>query len=122
VEFFINNRFLRFLVIGGINTAFSYSLYVILLFIGLHYLQAGIVSFILSIFFNFETTRRLVFKNNDRRLLLKFIFSYLIILVISLFFLNLLVTIGISPYLAGLLNVLPMAIISFLIQKVFVFR
>jgi len=118
----VNNRFFRFLVVGGINTTFSYSLYAFLLFMGLHYLLAGIISFILSVLFNFQTTGRLVFQNSDHRLLLKFVFSYVIILAISLFSLDLLVMVGISPYLAGLLNVFPVAIISFLIQKFFVFR
>jgi putative flippase GtrA len=118
----VSNRFFRFLVVGGINTVFSYSLYAFLLFIGLHYLLAAIISFIISVLFNFETTGRLVFQKNDRRLLLKFIFSYVIILAISLFSLNMLVMLGISPYLAGLLNVFPVAIISFLIQRTFVFR
>lgn len=118
----INNRFVRFLVVGGINTTFSYSLYALLLFMGSHYLVAGIISFIISVFFNFETTSRLVFQNSKRELLLKFIFSYVIILVISLFSLNLIIMAGINPYLAGLLNVLPVSVISFLIQKFLVFR
>lgn len=118
----VSNRFFRFLVVGGINTVFSYSLYAFLLFIGLHYLLAAIISFIISVLFNFETTGRLVFQNNDRKLLLKFIFSYVIILAINLFSLNLLVMVGISPYSAGLLNVFPVATISFLIQKFLVFR
>jgi putative flippase GtrA len=119
----MGNRFFRFLVVGGINTVFSYILYAFLLFIGLHYLLSAIITFIISVLFNFQTTGRLVFQNNDRRLLLKFIFSYVIILAISLFSLNLLVVmVGISPYLAGLLNVFPVAVISFLIQRFFVFR
>lgn len=118
----MGNRFFRFLVVGGINTVFSYILYAFLLFIGLHYLLSVIIAFIISVLFNFETTGRLVFQNNDRRLLLKFIFSYVIILAISLLSLNLLVIVEISPYLAGLLNIFPVAVISFLIQRTFVFR
>jgi len=120
VQAIISNRLFRFLVVGGI--VFSYVLYAFLLFIGLHYLLSAIITFIISVLFNFQTTGRLVFQNSSPKLFLKYVFSYVVILAISLFSLNLLVMVGISPYLAGLLNVFPLAIISFVIQRFFVFR
>ncbi|OQW92812.1 MAG: hypothetical protein BWK78_00565 [Thiotrichaceae bacterium IS1] len=118
----ISNRFFRFLVVGGFNTAFSYGLYAFFLLIGLHYLLAGIASFIISLLVNFQTSGRLVFQNTDPRRFLKYVFGYVTTLPIGLFLLDLLVTAGINPYYAGLVNILPMAIIAFVIQRFFVFR
>jgi len=108
--------------VGGFNTAFSYGLYAFFLLIGLHYLLAGIASFIISLLVNFQTSGRLVFQNTDPRRFLKYVFGYVTTLPIGLFLLDLLVTAGINPYYAGLVNILPMAIIAFVIQRFFVFR
>ena len=54
-------RLVRFLVIGAVNTAFSYVIYALLVLIGLHYSLATLISTILGIIFNFFTTGRIVF-------------------------------------------------------------
>lgn len=117
------NQFVRFLAVGGLNVAFSYSVYSFLIFIGLHYSLAALFGTILSVLFNFKTTGLLVFKISDNSLLIKFFAVYGIIYLLNLACLYILIDLfGLSPYLAGGILILPLAIVSFLLNKKFVFK
>jgi putative flippase GtrA len=116
-----NIRFVRFLVVGGINTVFGYSVYAFFIYIGLHYSLAALFATILGVLFNFKTTGKIVFDNSNNSLLLKFIGVYLITYLISLAFLKGLVLLKINLYLAGALVILPNAVIAYLLNKRFVF-
>lgn len=59
---FTNKTSLRFVVIGVINTLFSYSLFSILIYIGLVVEWASLFSLIFGIFFSFYTQSKFVFK------------------------------------------------------------
>ena len=60
-------RFLGFLLVGGVNTAFGYGMFVVCLWLGMHYAVAAAVATLLGVLFNFFSTGGLVFKNRDRR-------------------------------------------------------
>ena len=51
-----SKRFMRFILIGIPNTAFGYSLYALLIFLGLRYDLAILIATILGVLFNFKTT------------------------------------------------------------------
>ncbi|WP_234399675.1 GtrA family protein [Paenibacillus popilliae] len=117
----MNNQFFRFLFVGGINTIFGYCIFSLLLFVGAHYSVSSFVSTIIGVFFNFKTTGSIVFKNNDNKLLFKFFISYGITYLINLLLLTLLKKYT-SMYVAGAVLLLPMAIVSYFLNKRFVFR
>ena len=54
------HKFARFLLVGVLNTLFSYFLYGTLILIGLDYKYAVLLVTILGVLFNFQTTGRLV--------------------------------------------------------------
>jgi len=114
-------RFVRFLVVGGINTVFGYSIYALFIYLGLHYSIAALLGTILGILFNFKTTGKIVFDSSNNSLLLKFIGVYFITYLISLAFLKGLVLLNINLYLAGALVILPNAVIAYLLNKKIVF-
>lgn len=113
-------QFLRFIAVGYLNTLFSYSMYALFIFLELHYSLAALLSTILGVLFNFQTTSYFVFKNNKQNLLFKFILIYVFIYLIYLTGLSLLKNIT-NSYLAGII-MLPIIVISgFILQKYFVF-
>jgi putative flippase GtrA len=118
----IKFKFVRFLFVGIINTLFSLTLYWILVFFGVHYSLAVFISNMLGVLFNYKTTGRLVFENQSNRLLVKFFAVYLFIYILSVGSLKLLFLVHVDKYLAAALIALPMAGISFLLMKKFVFR
>lgn len=115
-------RPLRFLVVGAMNSAFGYCTYALLLWIGLHYSVAALLGTVIAVCFNFFMTGRLVFDARDSRGVFRFVAAYGALYAFNLFGLWLLEYVGIGPYLAGALLLLPMAALSFVLMRKFVFR
>jgi len=114
--------FLRFLVVGGINTLFGYSVFALFILIGLHYVLASLLALICGILFNFKTTGTLVFKNRDKRLIFRFFGVYLIYYLVIIGLLKIFNMFGVSSLVAGAIIVVPMGIVSFLLMKKLVFK
>ncbi len=121
VQDLIQIRFLRFLVVGGINTLFGYSVYALLLFLNVHYSLAAVVATILGILFNFKTTGRIVFNSRDNRLLVKFVGVYAFLCLVNILVLKMFDGFQVDLYLAGFIMLLPMALFGYFLNKMFVF-
>lgn len=115
-------RFLGFLLVGGINTVFGYSMFVLCLWLGMHYALAAAVATVLGVLFNFKSTGGLVYKNKDNSRLPWFIGVYGVVYVLNVAGLTVLLRLGIAPWLGGLLLILPCAMVSYLLNSRFVFR
>ena len=120
-QIFWNHRFFRFLVIGGVNTLFGYSIFALLIFIGIHYTIALFVGTVFGVLFNFKTTGLFVFRNKKNRLILKFITVYIVIYLINVLVLSIFNRVGINNYVGGALAILPMAYLAYLLNKYFVY-
>ncbi|MFZ4398584.1 MAG: GtrA family protein [Bacteroidales bacterium] len=118
----IKYKFIRFLFVGVINSLFSLTVYWILVFIGVHYSLALFISSILGILFNYKTTGKLVFENSSNRMVFKFFAVYLFSYFLSLGGVKLLLMIGFNKYNAPVITAIPMAVISFILSKKFVFN
>ncbi len=117
----IDEKFFKFLFVGALNTLFGYLVYAFLITVGLKANLALFFQYILGVLWNFKTTGSIVFKNNDNRLIFKFILSYVFTFSINSVFLNIL-TRYINAYLSQAILVLPVAVLSFLIFKFWVFK
>ena len=115
-------RFIRFILVGGINTCFSFVIYALLLLLGAHYAFAVLIANIAGIAFNFKTTSRFVFQRNDSRLIFRFIAAYGLSYVLGVFCIRILLSWGVNRFLAGAITAVPMAGISFILLSLFVFR
>lgn len=141
----IENKFLRFLFVGALNTAVGYLLFVFFIWIGLHYSLSLLFSQIIGILFNYKTTGYLVFESKSNRLLLKFFlvygFVYLINvlelyllnhstfydIILSSKYLNFVHNLPINPdklsdAIGQAIVIFPNAILTFLLNKKFVFK
>lgn len=117
----LSRQFVRFLAVGALNTLFGYACFFLLLRLGLHYSAALAVATVAGVLFNFKTTGTLVFDSRDHRLLFRFIGSYVVVYLANLAGIALLQRTGLSPQAAGAMLLLPMAVLSFLLNKRFVF-
>ncbi|MDD3014207.1 MAG: GtrA family protein [Candidatus Gastranaerophilales bacterium] len=120
--FIIDEKFIKFLIVGGLNTIFGYSVYALFLFIGLHYSIAILLAYLLGVLFNFKTTGILVFNNSNNILIFKFIGVYCIIYILNVFFLGIFDSLKFNMFLAGAILILPMALLSFILNKNLVFK
>lgn len=117
-----HSTFLRYLFIGGINTLFSYAVYALGLYFGLNYQLANLLALILGIISSFILQGRIVFKNTDKRLFLQFLFFWFILYSFNIFFIGVIINFGFNPYEAGAIALVPIVLISFVIQKTIIFR
>ncbi|NLG33174.1 MAG: GtrA family protein [Syntrophomonadaceae bacterium] len=114
-------RLVLFLLVGGLNTIFGYSLYALLLYSGLHYALASLLSTIGGVLFNFKTTGVIVFKNHNNKLLFKFIGVYAITYLLNIGCLRIFDIFNVNMYLAGAIVLIPVALIAYTLQKRLVF-
>lgn len=116
------HRWLRFLLVGGLNTAFGYCMYALLLFLGLNFALANLLALLAGIVFSFRTHSGLVFLRHDWRRFLRYLLSWAAIYLLNTGIIALLLQCGISAYVAGLITIVPGALLSYLAQRHFVFR
>jgi putative flippase GtrA len=119
---FLSPRYVKFLLVGFLNTIFGYSLYAFFIFIGLHYSLAVLLSTILRILFNFQTIGRLVFKQIKKNLLLRFIIVYMIGYLFNTSSIYLLKNVGLNDYFAGALIVFPLSLLMYFLNSRYVFQ
>ncbi len=122
ISLFEKREILRFIITGFINTAFSYICFFILSYLGFHYSITVLFAYGLGIVFNFQTARIIVFKDRRNSRLFNFIFVYAITYSINVFLLYLLVPIIADPRYAQAIVVIPIAGLTYLMQKRFVFK
>lgn len=121
ISTFKKYQFIRFLFVGGINTIFGYSTFAFFIYCNIHYALASFFSTICGILFNFITVGSIVFNNNNYKLIFRFFAVYGVTFICSILCLKVFNYFYISNYIGGAILVLPMAILSFILNKKFVF-
>lgn len=106
-------RFLKFLGVGVLNTAFGLGAYWALIFLGFGPQVALAIAFAMGVVWNFTTHARLVFGTRGYRRLAPYVVAYTLIYAVNAVTLQFFLAAGIGPYLAQALLVLPMAVLSF---------
>ena len=114
-------RLVRFGAVGVLNTAFSYGVFATLILAGLHPLPALVLNTVASLAFNFQTSRRLVFRSGATGRLPRFLLVYAVIIGLNWLALHALGNAGIPPLYAQAALVIPIAALSYLGQHLFVF-
>ena len=117
-----DSKFIKFLLVGLLNTIFGYSVYALFIFLNFHYSVAAFLSTILGVLFNFKTTGKLVFNNSNNKLIFKFIAVYVFTYLLNISLLTIFNFMNINMYLAGALLLLPVAIIAFMLNRRLVFK
>lgn len=114
--------FIKFILVGILNTAFGYFVFAALLYFGLHYTLAVVLSTVAGVLFNFKTTGKLVFKNDNNKLIFKFVAVYALTCIIGIIVLRLAELVNVNLYFAGMVSTGICAIIAFILNKNWVFK
>ncbi len=117
----MKSRFIRFLAVGGLNTAFGYAIFALLSWLGLPYPIAIALATIIGVAFNYQSIRRLVFSDADSSRIWKFGLVYLFLYGVNVLLTGQMLRLGLSVYLANALLLVPIALMSFILQRKFVF-
>ena len=111
----------RFLVVGCLNTAFSYLIYACALYIGLSFVWANLCAVVSGVLVSFRMQRGLVFGEGRSGAFLRYIAFWAVIWVINIFIIWLMKIFVQDSYIAGALALIPVTIISYFVQKIWVF-
>lgn len=118
----MKKKFTKYMFVGILNTMFGYSLFALFIYLGIHYAFSVLLSTAIGIIFNFKTIGTIVFKNKNNSLITKFIMVYMFTYCLNIALLRILKELDINMYLSGVLLLVPIALISFLLHNLFVFR
>ncbi len=116
------SQFARFVVVGVVNTAFSYAIYAALLYFGLNYALANLIALVVGMLFSFKTQGSLVFANSENRRIFRFVFVWTAIYAINVLVITRFIAFGFDSYVSGALAIPIATVLSYLAQKFFVFR
>ena len=116
-----DEKFIKYLFVGALNTLFSYVLYAILVTIGFKANPALFLQYIIGVLWNFKTTGSLVFKNHNNKLIFKFVACYVFTFILNSILLKIL-TSYFNAYISQAILVFPIAMVSFVIMKFWVFK
>ena len=118
---YFEKRFIMFVLVGMVNVIFGYSAFAFFIFLNMHYAVASLIATCLGVIFNFQTLGKIVFKSSDNKLIFKFILIYSIIYVVGVFFIKALNMAFENLYLCGGISLIFMAMLSYTLNRNFVF-
>lgn len=116
---------LRFLFVGGLNTALSYAIYFVLTELGVWYLLANTIGFAISLVNSYLWNKFFVFQKSGRSAgeVVKFLLVYGVQYGVGISFLYVAVTfLGIHQHIAAAINIVLCAGISFAGHKYITYR
>lgn len=116
---------IRFLFVGGINTAVGYGTYALLVFCGILYFYANIISTIIGVTCSYFLNKYFTFQKRKKSYseMVRFITVYLVSFLLGNILLYLFIGImKLSPYFVGLINLLFTSLISWFGHKYYSFR
>ena len=117
----IDSNLIKFLMVGILNTTFGYGIYLLCLSLSLHFSLAITIANILGILFNFKSIGILVFNNKNNNKFFRFVAVYTVIYLCNLISVGILKSLGLASWAAGILVLLPLAFLSYYLNKQFVF-
>lgn len=116
-------EFKRFVLVGVLNTLFGYGLFSFFIYLGIVYPVAVLIATVLGVLFNFRTIGTLVFGVKGNNKLMHFVFVYVVIYILNVAGLWCAEIYGLeNKYIAGAVLLAPLAVISFVLNKSFVFN
>lgn len=118
----IDSTFIRFILVGCLNTGFGVGVYCLCIYIGIPYYIATFISNVLGVLFNFKTTGTLVFNNSDNRLIVKFILCYVLVYIANTLSVKAFMLLGLNGYYSGILATPITAICSYTLLKKLVYN
>lgn len=118
----VKSRFVKFIFVGMMNSLLGYTCFALFLFAGFHYSLALLMATVIGVAFNFKSTGTFVFGSNDNRLIIRFIGAYIVTYFINVIGIDALSYVGVAPYISGAILIFPMAVMTFLFNKRFVFN
>jgi putative flippase GtrA len=115
-------RFVRFLLVGLLNTAVGYSIFAALILAGLGIVPATVGATVMGALFNFKSIGSLVFGSSGAKLLPRFLAVYLLQCAANIGALRLFQAAGVPLLIAEAIILPVLAVAGFLLMRHWVFH
>ncbi len=115
------NQMMRYFAVGAFNTFIAYGVFSLLLRLGVHYTWATLLGGISAMLAGYKFMSQLVFKSKSKHAFLKFILIFTTMYFVNIFT-QFVARITLNPYLAGAVASLVCALLSYFLNRRFVFR
>lgn len=113
---------IRYGVVGAFNTAFSYGVYALFVWLGAPYPLASFIALVLGICLGFFTHGKLVFRSQLRGRFGRYVALWGVLYLCNIGLIAAILMLGTDPYTAGLGALPPTVLLSFWLQRTIVFR
>jgi putative flippase GtrA len=120
----LSAQFLSFILAGFINTLWAYALFAVFIYLGLHYMLATLVAGVVSVLTGYKLHRHFVFSFSGSGRLSRFSIVFAVMYLTSISIQTLLRETGwlVNSYANGAVALIACAMLSFALNKYFVFR
>jgi putative flippase GtrA len=119
-------QFIRFNLVGLLNTALTYGIYSGLVYLGLHHIAALVIEYASGIGFSFLMNKRFTFAvrgRADSRMFARMLVAYVPMLLLNALLLWMLIDrLGWNKYAGQAVALGLVSVLSFAAQKIYVFR
>lgn len=117
-------QFIKFASVGVLNTLIFLIVYYVLIYIGINYIIANIIGFLISVINAYILNKKYVFKqNNSNKSFIKVVVSYALTTILSTLLLYIMVDVfKISNKIAPLINLFITTPINFFMNKFWAFK
>ena len=114
-------QLIRFSLVGAVNTAFSYGVYCLFLYLGLGYAVASFLALCAGILWSFVANGKLVFRQQLKGRFARYLVVWALLYGLNVALVGGLVALGCNAYLAGLIAMVPVVILAYCLQRWLVF-
>ena len=121
-ELFHNRIIIRYLLVGGMNTAFSFSVYSLFVLFGIHYSVSNFLALVFGIIFSYITNGKFVFRHLSRGAIVRYVIIWGLPYMLQLAIISLVMSLGGGVILGGGVALIITVPASFVLQKYFVFN
>ena len=118
----IDTVFIRYILVGGLNTAFGYTVFALLVLMGMHYYLGILFATLVGVIFNFVTYGNLVFRKSGWKSIWKFTCIYGILYFVNVTVVYIFLPLLRNIYVANALAVGFIAVLGFYLNRRYVYE
>jgi putative flippase GtrA len=116
------HRLIRFYFAGFMNTLLSYCIFAGLIYLGIIYWLAIMISYTAGLAINYKSIKMIAFSDSKKQSFRTFFFIFCGMCLLNIGLTKVFIDLGINAYLSAWLVVIPISIISYELNKKYVFN